>query len=382
MKSNVGFVGFDGTESKRAILAIHQVKETEGIEGEMNVLLRSPHARAKSMLRKFTRICKVRAFLMDEKDRTAWENIGIRIEGGDNEFFEESDVIVIGTPEGQELPYVETSIAHDCNIILMGGAHRGDILNGLAEKKIEITEKIREDLGREFFFGLGNYDRFLKAAPNLVQCTSCNTTALCRAVLAASPLGLGAVLGNLDRRGGDPQNIVKMSPNAIQFGSGVGHQGNDAATVFKDVKFSVRASKVPITMPHVHQLNLVFEGEQKPEMLLEQLSNTRRVVVIPYDDSGKKHDWTGEILEAFASGFERPISPEIFELLFSDAIIPFKLGDYTIMQTVMLVEQMSLPVPNYVEAYLLFCGFPADKVHSSVDRALGVVHGVWPDEMA
>ena len=177
MKSNVGFVGFDGTESKRAILAIHQVKETEGIEGEMNVLLRSPHARAKSMLRKFTRICKVRAFLMDEKDRTAWENIGIRIEGGDNEFFEESDVIVIGTPEGQELPYVETSIAHDCNIILMGGAHRGDILNGLAEKKIEITEKIREDLGREFFFGLGNYDRFLKAAPNLVQCTSCNTTA-------------------------------------------------------------------------------------------------------------------------------------------------------------------------------------------------------------
>lgn len=382
MKSNVGFVGFDGTESKRAIPAIHQVKETEGIEGEMNVLLRGPHARAKSMLRKFARICNVRAFLTDEKDRADWENVGARIEGGYNEFFEESDVIVIGTPEGQELPYVEASIAHDCNIILMGGAHRGDILNGLAEKKIEITEKIREDLGREFFFGLGNYDRFLKAAPNLVQCTSCNTTALCRTVLAASPLGLRAVLGNLDRRSGDPQNIVKMSPNAIQFGSGVGHQGNDAATVFKDVKFSVRASKVPITMPHVHQLSLVFEGEQKPEMLLEQLSNTRRVVVIPYDDAGKKHDWTGEILEAFTSGFERPISPEIFELLFSDAIIPFKLGDYTIMQTVMLVEQMSLPVPNYVEAYLLFCGFPADRVHGSVDRALGVVHGVWPDEMA
>ena len=382
MKSNVGFVGFDGTESKRAIPAIHQVKETEGIEGEMNVLLRGPHARAKSMLRKFARICNVRAFLTDEKDRAAWENVGARIEGGHNEFFEESDVIVIGTPEGQELPYVEASIAHDCNIILMGGAHKGDILNGLVEKKIKITEKIREDLGREFFFGLGNYDRFLKAAPNLVQCTSCNTTALCRTVLAASPLGLRAVLGNLDRRSGDPQNIVKMSPNAIQFGSGVGHQGNDAATVFKDVRFSVRASKVPITMPHVHQLSLVFEGEKKPEMLLEQLSNTRRVVVIPYDDAGKKHDWTGEILEAFASGFERSISPEIFELLFSDAINPFKLGDYTIMQTVMLVEQMSLPVPNYVEAYLLFCGFPADKVHSSVDRALGVVQGVWPDKLA
>ena len=154
MKLNVGFVGFDGTESKRAIPAIHQVKEAEGIEGDMNVLLRSPHGRAKSMLSKFTRMCNVRAFLTDEKDRAAWEKVGARIEGGYDDFFEESGVIVIGTPEGQELPNVEASIAHDCNMVLMGGAHRGDILNGLAEKKIGITEKIREDLGREFFFGL------------------------------------------------------------------------------------------------------------------------------------------------------------------------------------------------------------------------------------
>lgn len=382
MKLNVGFIGFDGTESKRAIPAIHQVKEAEGIEGDLNVLLRTPHARAKSMLDKFTRICDVRAFLTDEKDRAGWEKVGIRIEGRNDDFFEESDLIVVGTPEGQELPYVEESIAHDCNAVLMGGAHRGEILNGLNEKKVEIPEKIKDDLGREFFFGLENYERFQKAAPKLVQCTSCNTTALCRAVLAAKPLGLRAVLGNLDRRSGDPHNIVKVSPNAIQFGNGVGHQGKDAGTVFKDVKFSVRASKVPITMPHVHQLNLVFEGEQKPEMLLDRLSNTRRVVVVPYDDAGRKHDWTSEILEAFISGFERPISPEIFELLFSDAIIPFTLGDYTIMQTVMLVEQMSLPVPNYAEAYLLFCGFPADRVHSSVDRALGVVHGMWPDGLS
>jgi glyceraldehyde-3-phosphate dehydrogenase (NAD(P)) len=382
MKLNAGFVGFDGTESKRAIPAIHQVKEAEGIAGDMNVLLRSPHARAKSMLTKFTRLCDVRAFLTDEKDRAAWEKVGAGIDGSYDDFFEESDVIVVGTPEGQELPYVEASIAHDCNTMLLGGAHREEILSDLVKKKVETPDKIREDLAREFFFGLGNYDRFLKAAPKLIQCTSCNTTGLCRTVLAAKPLGLRAVLGNLDRRSGDPHNIVKLSPNAIQFGSGVGHQGTDAGTVFKDVKFSVRASKVPTTMPHVHQLNLVFDKKPTPDMLLEQLSKTRRVVAIPYEDIGKKHDWTSEILEAFVSGFERPISPEIFELLFSDAITPFELGDYTILQTVMFVEQMSLPVPNYVEAYLLFCGFPADRVHSSVDKALGVVHGVWPDKLS
>lgn len=382
MKFNVGFIGFDGTESKRAIPAIHQVKEAEGIEGDLNVLLRTPHARAKSMLSKFTRMCNVRAFLTDEKDRAGWEKVGAKIEGKNDDFFEESDLIVVGTPEGHELPYVEASIAHECSVVLMGGAHRVEILNGLNEKKVEIPEKLRDDLGREFFFGLENYERFLEASPKMVQCTSCNTTALCRAVLAAKPLGLRAVLGNLDRRSGDPHNVVKVSPNAIQFGSGVGHQGKDAGTVFKDVKFSVRASKVPITMPHVHQLNLVFEGEPTHEMLLDRLSRTRRVVVVPYDDAGRKHDWTSEILEAFVSGFERPISPEIYELLFSDAIIPFTLRDYTIMQTVMLVEQMSLPVPNYAEAYLLFCGFPADRVHSSVDRALGAVHGVWPDGLS
>jgi glyceraldehyde-3-phosphate dehydrogenase (NAD(P)) len=379
MKLNAGFVGFDGTENKRAIPAIHQIKEMECIKGDMNVLLRAPHARAKSMLSKFIRMCDVRAFLTDEKDRASWESAGLKIEGYYNDFFEESDVIFIGTPGGHETNYIQGCLTHDCNAVLMGGAHRAELLKELEEKGIKVQN--REDFGREFFFGLENYDRFLKADPKLIQCTSCNTTALCRTTLATKPLGLIAVLGNLDRRSGDPHNIVKISPNAIQFGDGVGHQGKDAGTVFKDIKFSVRASKVPTTMPHVHQLNLVFDGTKEPEMLLAQLSNTREIVVIPYEDEGKKHDWTSEILEAFLSGFERPISPEIFELLFSDAIIPFQLGDYTIMQTVMLVEQMSIAVPNYVEAYLLFCGFPADRVHSSVDKALGVVHGIWPDRL-
>ena len=172
MKLNVGFVGFDGTESKRAIPAIHQVKEAEAIGGDMNVLLRTPHSRAKSMLGKFTRMCNVRAFLTDEKDKEAWERAGARIEGGYDDFFEESGLIVVGTPEGQELPYVEASIAHDCNTVLMGGAHRGELLSSLEEKKVEMPEKIREDLVREFFFGLENYERFQKAAPKLVQCTS------------------------------------------------------------------------------------------------------------------------------------------------------------------------------------------------------------------
>jgi hypothetical protein len=51
------------------------------------------------------------------------------------------------------------------------------------------------------------------------------------------------------------------------------------------------------------------------------------------------------------------------------------------MQTVMMVEQMSLRISNYVESFLLFCGYPADTVHGAFDKALGIVWGLLPDRL-
>lgn len=383
MKSNAGFVGFDGTENKRTILALQEVKKAAGIAGDMNMLLRRPHGRALSIISKFDRMFGVKAFVSDDGDRAKWEKAGIRIEGGYNDFFEASDFIMVGTPGDEELPYVEAGLAHGCFVSLMGGADRQEIQKKLEEnKKVKITDDLQKDFAREFFFGLENYDMFLKAKPRLVQCTSCNTTGLSRLALAARPLGLVAILGNIDRRHGDPHTVVRASPSAIQFGKGAGHQGTDAGTIFEEVKFSIRASKVPTTVPHTNFLNMVFKGEVAAAQLVEQFAKTREVVVMPYQDEGKKHEWTSEILEAFLSGLERPISPEIFELLVSDAIIPFKLGDYTILQTVSMVEQMSIAVPNHVESYLLSAGYPGADVHAMIDKTLGVLHGIWPDRLS
>ncbi|MCX6675149.1 MAG: glyceraldehyde-3-phosphate dehydrogenase, partial [Methanothrix sp.] len=365
MKSNAGFVGFDGTENKRTILALQQVKKAAGIDGDLNVLLRKTHGRARSVMAKFNRMFGVKAFVSDNADREKWEKAGIKVEGGYDEFFEASDFLMVGTPGDEELPYVEAGLSHGCFVSLMGGADRQELAKGLEEgKKIKIDDALRADFSREFFFGLENYEMFLKAKPKLVQCTSCNTTGLSRLALAARPLGLISILGNIDRRHGDPHTVVRTSPSAIQFGKGAGHQGTDAGTVFEDVLFSIRASKVPTTVPHTNFLNMIFKGDVKPAQLVEQFAKTREVVVMPYQDEGKKHEWTSEILEAFLSGIERPISPEIFELIVSDAIIPFKLGDYTILQTVSMVEQMSIAVPNHVESYLLSAGYPAADVHS------------------
>lgn len=382
MRSNAGFIGFDGTENKRTILALHQVKEAARIDGDLNILLRRPHARAKSMMAKMERLCNgIKAYVNDNADNEKWKSAGVNIEGGYEDFFSASDFIMVGTPGDEELPYVESALAHDCFVSLMGGADRPALLEELS-KKIKISDALLADFSREFFFGLENYEFFLKSKPKLVQCTSCNTTGLSRLALAARPLGLVAMLGNIDRRQGDPHTVVRASPSAIQFGKGAGHQGKDAGTVFEEVNFSIRASKVPTTVPHTNFLNLVFKGSVTPAQLVEQLAKTREVVVIPYQDEGKKHEWTSEILEAFLSGIERPISPEIFELLVSDAVIPVKLGDYTVLQTVSMVEQMSIAVPNHVESYMLAAGFPADKVHGTVDKAIGVMHGIWPDNLS
>ena len=383
MKSNAGFVGFDGTENKRTLLALAQVKKAAGIEGDLNVLLRKPHGRALSIVSKFNRMFGVKAFVSDNANKEKWEKAGVKIEGGYDDFFAATNFLMVGTPGDEELPYVEAGLSHGCFVSLMGGADRPELLKGLAESgKVKISDELKADFAREFFFGLENYQMFQKAKPRLVQCTSCNTTGLSRLALAARPLGLTAVLGNIDRRHGDPHTVVKASPSAIQFGKGAGHQGTDAGTVFEEVKFAVRASKVPTTVPHTNFLNLVFKGDVTSAQLVEQLAKTREVVVMPYQDEGKKHDWTSEILEAYLSAVERPISPEIFELIVSDAIIPFKLGDNTILQTVSMVEQMSIAVPNHVESYLLSAGYPAADVHSLVDKSLGIMHGIWPSKLA
>jgi glyceraldehyde-3-phosphate dehydrogenase (NAD(P)) len=383
LKSNAGFVGFDGTENKRTVLAVDAVKKAAGIGGDLNVLLRQPHGRAKSILSKFIRICDVKAYVSDDADGAKWEKAGFSVQGGYDDFFEDSDFIMVGTPGDQEMPYVEAGLAAGCTVSLMGGADRKDILTALQEKGFEISDGLEADFKREFFFGLENYEAFSKAKPKVIQCTSCNTTGICRASLAARPLGLKMILGNIDRRHGDPHTVVRASPSAVSIGKGVGHQGTDAGTVFEEVTYSIRASKIPTTVPHTSFLEFVFDGDVTPADFVQSLAETREVVVMPYkDEGGKKHEWTSEIMEAFLSGFERPISPEIFELLVSDTIIPVKLGDYTILQTVMMVEQMSIAVPNHVESYLLSVGYPAEKVHGTVDEALSCVHGVWPDSLS
>ncbi|MDQ1262386.1 MAG: glyceraldehyde-3-phosphate dehydrogenase, partial [Euryarchaeota archaeon] len=103
MKSNAGFVGFDGTENKRTLLALAQVKKAAGIEGDLNVLLRKPHGRALTIVSKFNRLFGVKAFVSDDANKEKWEKAGVKIEGGYDDFFAASNFLMVGTPGDEEL---------------------------------------------------------------------------------------------------------------------------------------------------------------------------------------------------------------------------------------------------------------------------------------
>ena len=361
MKYSAGFVGFDGTENKRTIPALYAVQEEAGIEGNINVLLRKPHVRARSTLSKFLRLYKVKPYITDKADVEEWGKYGVAIQGGYDDFFQNSDFVMVGTPDGKETPYIKSGLEYGSLVALMGGAKRPKLLEELKGSGFEVTDELAKDFGREFFFGLENYKLFQEENPQLLQCTSCNTTGICRLTKGAKAVKkdgpvLKMILGDLNRRQGDPHTEVKASPSAVSIGEKAGHQGKDAGTVFKDVRYSIRANKIPTTVPHIGFPVLIFEGEVTPAQLLDSLAGTREVVVMPFKDGDRKHEWTSDYLEAFLSGFERPISPEIFELLVPNAVILDKLDKYTLLQVPIMVEQMSIAVPNHVEAYLMGAG--------------------------
>ncbi|MBN2095458.1 MAG: glyceraldehyde-3-phosphate dehydrogenase [Candidatus Aenigmarchaeota archaeon] len=383
MTSNFGFVGFDGTENKRTIFAADAANKYTGNDGDLNVLLRNPHPTARATLAYMQRDCQnVVPYISDEGTRQKWEGHGVKVAGNYQDFLRASDALMIGTPSHQEPLYVRDGLNEGCFIALMGGADREEILKDLEEKKFNVGCGLKEDLTGEFFFGMQNYGEFLERDPQLVQCTSCNTTGLSRLAYAARPLGLTNMAGNIDRRIADPPGSAKGYINSVEFGDKPGHQGEDAGTVFKDVDFKIRASKIPTTVPHVNDLMLVFEGEVTPKELVDALAGTSGVVVMPYKSEGKKYSATGNILENVQIGLRRPWSPNVYEALVSEAIIPVNLGDKTMLQTKSMTEQMSIAVPNHVEALLLNMRYPESEVRRTIDESLGLLHGVWPDKLS
>ena len=94
-------------------MALAEVKKTADIEGDLNVLLRKPHGRARSIIAKFNRMFGVKAFVSDNANKETWEKAGVKIEGGYDDFFTASDFVMVGTPGDEELPYIEAGLAHD-----------------------------------------------------------------------------------------------------------------------------------------------------------------------------------------------------------------------------------------------------------------------------
>jgi hypothetical protein len=129
LKSNAGFVGFDGTENKRTILALQQVKKAVCNEGDLNVLLRKPHGRVISIVSKFNHKFGMNTFLRDKANKMKPEIARIRVNSGFIDFFEALDLIMVGRPGDEELLYGGTKSEY-CNITSSWcGGDRLEIVN-------------------------------------------------------------------------------------------------------------------------------------------------------------------------------------------------------------------------------------------------------------
>ena len=82
-----------------------QVKKAVGIEGDLNVLLRKPHGRVISIVSKFNHKFGMNTFLRDKANEKKPEMARIWVNSGFIDFFEALDLIMVGRPGDEKLPY-------------------------------------------------------------------------------------------------------------------------------------------------------------------------------------------------------------------------------------------------------------------------------------
>jgi glyceraldehyde-3-phosphate dehydrogenase (NAD(P)) len=131
---------------------------------------------------------------------------------------------------------------------------------------------------------LANYREAIGAKKTRV--VSCNTTALCRVLVALRSIGqIDDAYVSIVRRGGDPVRTSSGPINAIiPVLGGLSHHAPDVNTVIPDLRISSQAVKVSSTLSHVHMLRITYKSSTDKTALLDTIENTPRIITV----SGKK----------------------------------------------------------------------------------------------
>jgi glyceraldehyde-3-phosphate dehydrogenase (NAD(P)) len=272
---------------------------------------------------------------------------GLRVEGDFDAALGGADLVVDTSPEGvtaKNLPAYERT-------------KKPFIING-GEEKHSVTGFS--------FSSFANYTQALGKTKTRV--VSCNTTSLCRMMVALSSVAaIEDAFVAVVRRGADPVRTALGPINAIEpVLGGFSHHAPDVNTVIPGIKIASLAVKVSSTLSHVHMLRLLFYNTTDRNAIVEALRATPRIILV---SGAKGLVSNAHVLELFRDRL-RPRG-DMWEVgVWEDSIV---VDNRTAVLTY-CVHMEAVAVPENVDAIRAMLRLEADPgtAIAATDKALGM----------
>ncbi len=340
MPVRVGIFGY-GTIGKRVADAVLKFSDEFELVG---VVKPTPDYEAEIAVSKGIKVYTYSDKLKD------FEKLGIPVAGTAEELLDKVDVVIDATPGKVGKEMKEKYYAPRGKPAIFQGGEKADVAD-------------------VSFNALANYDRAVGA--KYIRVVSCNTTGICRllASFLLHGLKIRKVRVYLVRRGADPKEhkrgpINDVVPDPVTVPS---HHGPDVKTVIPEINIVTMAVAVPVTLMHLHMVNIEFETNVTREDIIRMLEETPRIMLVP---TGKRMDSIAQLIE-WARDIGRYRNDIMENCIFEGSITVVDGNDVYLS---MAIHQESIVIPENIDALRAMFKL-ADKWTSieKTDKVLGLI---------
>jgi len=200
-------------------------------------------------------------YIADMAKKEAFEKAGIAVAGSVEDMINAADIVVDATPGGVGAKNRALYEKLGVKAIWQGGED-----HEVAGFSFNSDCNYREAIGRQF-----------------TRVVSCNTTGLCRIIHAMDKeYGVDKVRAVMVRRGGDPGDIKRGPIDAVVLNPVTipSHHGPDVQTVLPHINIVTLAMIVPVTMMHMHVVQMDLRKEGSRERVLEIIEKHPRMGLV------------------------------------------------------------------------------------------------------
>jgi glyceraldehyde-3-phosphate dehydrogenase (NAD(P)) len=200
-------------------------------------------------------------YIADISKKAAFEKAGLPVAGSVEDMLKAADIVVDATPGGI-------------------GEKNKPIYEKLGIRAIWQGGEDHEVAGFSFNSDCNYKDAIGKQFARVV---SCNTTGLCRIINAMDKTyGVEKVRAVMVRRGGDPADIKRGPIDAIVLNPVhiPSHHGPDVQSVLPKINIVTLAMIVPVTMMHMHVVQMDLKREAAREKVIEIIEKHPRMGLV------------------------------------------------------------------------------------------------------